>query len=136
MKTANQLAQTMIGNYGMGDKLNVFYNENVESAQTPFLGRSLATGDKYSEKTKEMVDIESLNLVKDAYQEAQRLLMKHKQALLKLSHMLLRSNTMTGSSVVDILEDVFDYTEDFYDESGDLLPEFIDSSCVGDDCDA
>mgnify|MGYP001399979777 CR=1 FL=1 len=36
----------------------------------------------------------------------------------------------------NILEDVFDYTEDFYDESGDLLPEFIDSSCVGDDCDA
>ena len=107
LKTANQLAQTMIGNYGMGEELNVFYNENIESAQTPFLGRSLATGDKYSEKTKEILDLESLNLVKEAYSEAQRLLLEYKPALLKISHLLLRDTTVSAENVRNIVHNVY-----------------------------
>ena len=70
LKQANSLAERMIGNYGMGQDLQVFYNENVESDRNPFLGRSFAMGDKYSEKTKEKMDNESLDLINDAYKEA------------------------------------------------------------------
>jgi cell division protease FtsH len=52
LKQANSLAKRMIGNYGMGNKLEAFYNENVEDDRNPFLGRSLSIGDKYSENTK------------------------------------------------------------------------------------
>lgn len=107
LKTANQLAQTMIGNYGMGEELNVFYNENIESAQTPFLGRSLATGDKYSEKTKEILDLESLSLVKEAYSEAQRLLLEYKSALLKVSNLLLRDTTLPAQVVYDLIQNEY-----------------------------
>jgi len=47
LKQANSIAQRMIGNYGMGNQLETFYNENVE-------GRSLGALDKYSDKTKEI----------------------------------------------------------------------------------
>ena len=103
LKTANQLAKSMIGNYGMGNELEVFYNENAESANTPFLGRSLATGDKYSEKTKEMIDFESLELVNEAYRESQKLLLEYKSELLKISNCLTNMNTISGEDVANIV---------------------------------
>lgn len=103
LKTANGLAQSMIGNYGMGEELMVFYNENTESGRNPFLGRTLAMGDKYSEKTKEKVDDESLQLVKNAYKEAYKLLSMHKSEMAKISKMLVDNNTLSGEQISDIL---------------------------------
>ena len=103
LKVANQLAQSMIGNYGMGEELMVFYNENVENGKTPFLGRSLAMGDKYSEKTKEKLDEESLALVREAYNEAYTLLMIHKDKLEMITKMLVCNETITGEIVKGIV---------------------------------
>ena len=105
LKTANSLAQSMIGNYGMGEELKVFYNENTESGRTPFLGRSLAMGDKYSDKTKEKVDDESLQLVNEAYREAYRLLFIHKAQLLKISNILVNVETIAGDTVVAMVKE-------------------------------
>jgi len=74
LKQTNSLAQRMIGNYGMGLKMEVFYNDDVDNDRNPFLGRSLSMGAKYSEHTKEIFDKESLNLVKSAYAEAKSVL--------------------------------------------------------------
>ena len=49
LRQANKLAKRMIGNFGMGNKLEVFFNEDIGDDSNPFLGRSLALGDKYSE---------------------------------------------------------------------------------------
>ena len=103
LKTANQLAQSMIGNYGMGDKLQVFFNENTESGRNPFLGRSLGMGDKYSERTKEMMDKESLQLVNDAYQEAYELLESNKKSVAKLAKLLVDNETVKN----DLIEAMF-----------------------------
>ena len=105
LKTANGLAQSMIGNYGMGEELMVFYNENTESGRTPFLGRSMAMGDKYSEKTKEKMDEESLQLVKDAYKEAHKLLSMYKTRMLQLSNLLVNTETVMGDTVMAIVLD-------------------------------
>ena len=47
LRQANKLAQRMVGNFGMGDKLEVFFNEDVSDESNPFLGRSLSIGSKY-----------------------------------------------------------------------------------------
>lgn len=109
LKTANSLAQQMIGNYGMGNKLETFYNENVESGRNPFLGRSMAMGDKYSEKTKETMDIESLELVHCAYIKAKCYLSNNKEIVDKLIDVLLKNNTLYGKdvySLINTFEDV------------------------------
>jgi cell division protease FtsH len=101
LKTANQLAQSMVGNYGMGEKLEVFYNENTDSSKTPFLGRQLAVGGTmYSEKTKEINDKETYQLVKDAYKEAYELLSMNKEKLESLSLLLQQRTTLSGEEVL------------------------------------
>jgi cell division protease FtsH len=103
LKTANQLAQSMIGNYGMGEELKVFYNENTETGRNPFLGRSLAMGDKYSEKTKELMDKESLFLVNNAYKEASKILSINKEILATIANILTTQETISGEIIMNIL---------------------------------
>uniref|UniRef100_A0A6C0B998 AAA+ ATPase domain-containing protein n=1 Tax=viral metagenome TaxID=1070528 RepID=A0A6C0B998_9ZZZZ len=97
LKQANGIAQQMIGNYGMGKDLEVFYNENIESNRNPFLGRSMGMGDKYSEKTKEKIDEESLDLVNEAYREALAILRANEEMIQILKNILLKDITISGS---------------------------------------
>lgn len=96
LKQANGLAQQMIGNFGMGKELEVFYNENIESDRNPIFGRSLSSGDRYSEKTKEKIDTESLDLVNEAYREALAILSENYEIIQKLKTILQRDITIRG----------------------------------------
>ena len=93
LKQANSLAKKMIGNFGMGNRLEVFFNEDVSDDSNPFLGRSLALGDKYSEHTRLIMDRETLDLVKEAYSKAKDILEKNKDKLIEFSE-LLQNNTI------------------------------------------
>jgi cell division protease FtsH len=93
LKQANNLAKKMIGNFGMGDKLEVFFNEDIDDDSNPFLGRSLSVSDKYSQHTRYIMDKESINLVKEAYSEAKEILEKNKYKLIEFSE-LLQNNTI------------------------------------------
>ena len=99
LKEANNLAKRMIGNYGMGNKLEVFFNDNVNDESNPFLGRGLSVGDKYSEYTRYIMDKESLDLVNEAYKEAKKLLEENIDKLLKLSELLQNSTTLMRKDV-------------------------------------
>jgi len=96
LKQANGLAEQMIGNYGMGKELEVFYNENVESGRNPFLGRSMGMADRYSDKTKEKMDTECLELVNDAYREALSILGTNREIIEILKTTLVQDTTITG----------------------------------------
>jgi ATP-dependent Zn protease len=78
----------MIGNFGMGNELEVFFNEDIDDDSNPFLGRSLAFGDKYSEYTRRIMDRETLDLVKEAYQSAKDILEENTDKLIQFSEML------------------------------------------------
>jgi len=91
LKQANSLAKRMIGNFGMGDKLEVFFNEDIDDDSNPFLGRSLALGDKYSQHTRDMMDKESLGLVKEGYKEAKEILENNKDKLIEFSELLINN---------------------------------------------
>ena len=103
LKQANSIAQQMVGNYGMGKQLEAFYNENVGSSQNPFLGRSMSTGYKYSEKTKEIMDKESLELVDQAYDDAKRLLSENREQMQIVIDKLIKNNTIYGKEFNTLL---------------------------------
>jgi cell division protease FtsH len=101
LKQANSIARRMVGNWGMGNDLEVFYNENMESGQTPFLGRSLASGSAYSDMMLEKMDKEALNLVDNAYLEALNFITAKRDTVTKLVDLLLESVTLSGSEIID-----------------------------------
>jgi cell division protease FtsH len=104
LKQANNLAKRMIGNFGMGDKLEVFFNEDIGDESNPFLGRSLTISDKYSEHTRLMMDRESLDLVKEAYSTAKDILEKNKETLITFSE-LLQNNTVIYKQNIDNIQE-------------------------------
>jgi cell division protease FtsH len=90
LKQANKLAKTMIRNYGMGEKLEVYYND-----ENPEL--------MVSEQMKMYIDKESLKLMKDAYQDARRIILENKIQFIQLTNMLLNDTILYGNP--------FSYTE-------------------------
>lgn len=105
LKQTNSLAQRMVGNYGMGNKLEAFYNDDIDNERTPFLGKSLSMGGKYSDYTRKVFDRETLQLVNDAYTDAKMLLLKNKHIMDKLIQQLLEVNVLTGEDVMKLLEE-------------------------------
>ena len=94
LRQANKLAKRMIGNFGMGTQLEVFFNEDISDDSNPFLGRSLSIGDKYSDHTKFMMDKESLELVQNAYNSAVDLLKKNYGSLIYFSDLLMNNTVI------------------------------------------
>jgi len=83
LKQANGLANQMIGTFGMGDQLEVFsVNEEKQLRNI------------YSETFKTEIDAESLDLVREAYEEAKTLLKKHKEKLIAFSHILMNKTNL------------------------------------------
>jgi len=100
LRQANGLARRMIGNFGMGEELEVFFNENIGDESSPFLGRSLGMGDKYSQNTKSLMDKESLDLVNNAYRDAKYILNQNYDKLIEFSELLI-NNTIVMSKDLD-----------------------------------
>ena len=97
LKQANSLAKQMVGNYGMGEALKTFYNENTENSRTPFLGRSLATNDGvYSEAIKEQFDKEVRGIVDKCYKEAVEIIHNNQHKVNILSNILINAVTING----------------------------------------
>lgn len=99
LKQANDLAKRMVGNYGMGTKLEVFFNNEMDNG-TPFLGRSLSSGGGNSESTKYEFDKEVLAIINKAYKEA--------------THLLYENKDIMETVVEDLLFDEIIVGKDFY----------------------
>jgi len=94
LKQANDLARKMIGIFGMGDNLKVFYNKNIDM-ESSFFGSS----DVYSESTKIEMDMESINLVKLAYLEAVKLLEENKDKIKIMADELVLKQILFNSDL-------------------------------------
>src|SRR5207237_1127243 len=92
LERATGLARAMIFEYGMGDAV---------SSRT-------VRADNYalSEETKRLRDAEQARLTDTAFQEALRLLQKHRPALDRISHALLEKETLDRSQLNELLGDV------------------------------
>jgi cell division protease FtsH len=102
LKQANSLAKKMVGNFGMGAVLETYYNEETDES-TPFLGRSLASGSKASQATKEQFDREVMDLVQASYEEAVLLIEDKKPLFETLVRMLEGSRTLSGAFIAECL---------------------------------
>ena len=91
LKQANELARRMIGLFGMGDDLKVFYNQNIDTQLNSF------NNDVYSDATKEQMDIESNNLVKLAYLQASKIIEENKDKINLMGKELVEKQILFGS---------------------------------------
>jgi cell division protease FtsH len=103
LKQANDLAKRMVGNYGMGTKLEVFYNNEMDNG-APFLGRSLSSGGGNSESTKYDFDKEVLSIINKAYSEAKTILSDYKDVMENIVDDLLDDEIILGKDFVKYLE--------------------------------
>jgi cell division protease FtsH len=94
LKQANQLAQKMIGNFGMGEKMEVFFNENINDD-----GNSGFYNNKYSEYTKFNMDKETMQLVIEAYDESLRILNANKDLLYDMRDLLLNNTVINKNDI-------------------------------------
>ena len=93
LKQANQLAQKMVGNFGMGDKLEVFFNENINDDGGFF------NTNKYSEYTKFNMDRETLNLINEAYNESKKILIEKNLQLVNMCDLLLNNTVLNKQDI-------------------------------------
>jgi len=101
IKQATDLAQTMIRNWGMSDKLGpLSYSKGEEQV---FLGREIAQHRDYSEATAQKIDDEINKLIHDAYQCATDVLKKNMDVLHKLAEALLEKETVMGKELDELI---------------------------------
>lgn len=104
IKQATALAQTMIRNWGMSDKLGpLSYSKGEEQI---FLGREISQHRDYSESTAQLIDEEINKLIKEAYQRALKVLNENLDILHKLSELLLEKETVLGKELDELIEEL------------------------------
>ena len=93
LKEANGLAKRMITNYGMGNYLEVFYDDN----------RGEGSMKTYSDKRLEQIDDESLFLLTEAFDEVVELLKADRENIEKVLSILLKKESLTQGEFLQIL---------------------------------
>jgi cell division protease FtsH len=104
IKQATALAQTMIRNWGMSEKLGpLSYAKGEEQV---FLGREIAQHRDYSENTARLIDEEINKLIKDAYDRAVGVLNENIDILHKLAELLLEKETVLGKELDELIKEL------------------------------
>ncbi len=97
IKQATDLAQQMIRNWGMSEKLApLSYAKGEEQV---FLGREIAQHRDYSEETARKIDNEISRLINTSYERARNVLGENMETLHKLSELLLEQETVMGNEL-------------------------------------
>ena len=101
INAATNLARAMVTEWGMSDLLGpIRYSENSNEV---FLGRSVTQNQNMSEETARLVDTEIKRLVTDGYEEAKKILQKHKKDWETLAEALIEYETLTGDEIKEVL---------------------------------
>lgn len=101
IKMATDMARRMVTEWGMSDKMGpITYGEN---SQEVFLGHSVAQHKNISEKSAQEIDAEIKRIVEEAYDQAEKILKKHKSHLELLAKTLLEYETLSGDEINELL---------------------------------
>lgn len=102
LKRATVLARQMVTEFGMSDKLGLrTYGEHREQV---FLGRTVGEERDYSDQIAVQIDEEVARIIKKAESKATQTLSKYREALDKLTKLLLEKETVSGSELSQILQ--------------------------------
>ena len=100
---ATGLARDMVTRWGMSDVLGPL--QYAEADEEVFLGYSRSRGSQMSNETAVMIDQEIKRIVEGGYNQAKKLLTKHKKQLHALAEALLEYETMSGDEIKALLAD-------------------------------
>ncbi|RUA01614.1 MAG: cell division protein FtsH [Deltaproteobacteria bacterium] len=104
IKQATALAQRMIRNWGMSEKLGLLsFDQGDEQI---FLGREISQHRDYSEETARKIDEEIYRLIDDAYQRAHKVLEENTDILHRLADLLLEKETVMGAELDEIIREM------------------------------
>ena len=102
INAATNLARAMVTEWGMSDVLGpIRYSENSNEV---FLGRSVTQNQNMSEETARLVDSEIKRLVTEGYEEAKKILNKHKKDWETLAVALMEYETLTGDEIKAVIK--------------------------------
>lgn len=101
IERATKLARAMVTQYGMSEHFGLM---GLESVQHKYLdGRAVMN---CGEATAAEIDQEVMKMLKEAYEEAKRLLSENREALDKIADFLIEKETITGKEFMDIFHKV------------------------------
>ena len=129
IEKATRIARAMVTQYGMSPKFGLIGLETVENQYLS--GRTVLN---CSDEMAAEVDREVMQILKDSYAEAKRLLTENREALDKIAAFLIEKETITGKEFMEIFHQVRgDVTEDAEGEKSRIaekqigLPEAAES---------
>jgi cell division protease FtsH len=101
LEKVTQSAKSMVMRFGMSDKLGprVFGHNHGQ----PFLGREFSSEPDYSDEIAREIDDEIRRIVESAHQRAKDILMEHREALVTISEILLRRETIERAEFLALL---------------------------------
>ena len=102
LEKVTQTAKQMVMRFGMSEKLGprVFGHDHGQ----PFLGREFSSEPDYSDEIAREIDMEIRRIVESAHVVARNILTEHKDALERLSEILLKRETIEADQFVALLE--------------------------------
>ncbi|HTP64493.1 MAG TPA: ATP-dependent zinc metalloprotease FtsH [Geobacteraceae bacterium] len=101
LKTVNALAEKMVCQWGMSDKIGAVTVTRGE--EHPFLGRKLAEEKTFSEEMAWLIDQEIAALIRDAEKKADELLTANRALLDALAGALIEEETLEGRRVDELI---------------------------------
>ena len=101
IEQATKMARAMITQYGMSYKFGMV---GLESPENQYLsGRNVLN---CSDQTATEIDREVMKIIKEAYEEALKLLRSHRKALDEIAAFLIEKETITGKEFMEIFHEV------------------------------
>ena len=101
IEKASSVARAMITQYGMSEKFGLI---GLESVQNRYLdGRPVMN---CGQETASEIDHEVMKMLKEAYEEAKKLLSEHRESLDKIAAFLIEKETITGKEFMKIFHEV------------------------------
>ena len=111
IKHASKIARAMVTQYGMSEKFGLM---GLESRESMYLDNGSVLN--CSDETASHVDEEVMRILKEAYEEAKRLLTENRECLDQISAFLIEKETITGKEFMEIFHKVRDEANEYHQE--------------------
>ena len=93
IKQSTKIARDMVTKYGMSENVGMICYTNDDDEV--FIGRDLAHTRSYSENVAEKIDTEVKRIIDDAYAEAKRMIVEHRDVLDRCAELLLEKEKIS-----------------------------------------
>ncbi len=111
IQQATNLARAMVTQYGMSEKFGLM---GLESRESMYLDNGSVLN--CSDETASHVDEEVMRILKEAYEEAKRLLTENRECLDQISAFLIEKETITGKEFMEIFHKVRNEANEYHQE--------------------